>query len=223
MTEPLTPTVFDFQQILPPLGFHFPTRMTVLPLGGRKLALVSPIPIDDQTAASLAALGDVAYLVAPNLLHHLYLADAIRRYPGATVLAPPALRTKRPDLRIDATLDAPLPGELAAAVEVVRVQGMPALDEFVLFHRESRTLVVTDLVFNLVHPEGLVAHAVLSLVGCHGRLATSRAVRLLVKDRPAAAASLERILLLPSQTLVMAHGEVVRAGAGKALAQAFRW
>src|SRR5262245_57597066 len=120
--------VFDFAQVLP-LGFRFPARMTVLPLGGGQLALVSPILIDDACAAALARLGQVRYLIAPNLLHHLYLPAAHQRYPEAQVLAPAGLARKRPELRIDATLDAALdrglPPELTAAVDVIALGGAP--------------------------------------------------------------------------------------------------
>jgi hypothetical protein len=219
---PETLPLFDHAQILK-FGFRFSTRMTVLPLGSRQLALVSPVPIDAARAAAVEALGDVAFLIAPNLLHHLYLADAVRRYPNALVLAPPGLRAKRPDLRVDGSLADPLPAELAAAVDVVRIEGAPRVDEFAIHHRATRTLVLTDLVFNVTHPRGWLAHAVLFLAGCHGRLASSRAWRLFVQDRTLTRASVARMLALPFSTLVMAHGDVVTESAVARLGQALRW
>lgn len=216
-TRPL-PT-FELAQTLP-YGFHFPTRMTVLPLEGNALALVSPIPIEDAAAQRLAALGEVRYLVAPNLMHHLYLEAAARRFPQARVVAPAGLSRKRPGLRIDHPLEGPLPDALAAAIDVVPLRGAPAIDEFAFYHRASRTLVVTDLVFNIIRPHGLVAHSVLRLVGCHGRLASSRMWRYFTKDRAAMRASLERLLALPFDALIMAHGEPVRSGAQPVLAAA---
>lgn len=214
--------VFDLAQVLPG-GFRFPARMTVLPLAGDGLALLSPIPIDDALAARLSELGQVRYLIAPNLLHHLYLPAASARYPQATVLAPAALRRKRPELRIDRELEAGLPPELSEALDVVRVDGAPSVDEHVFFHRATRSLVVTDLVFNMRRPEGWLAHTMLFCVGCHGRLAQSRAWRLFIKDRRAASASVERILALPAETLIMAHGDVEPHDAQRALASALRW
>lgn len=219
--------VFDYDQVLP-LGFRFPARMSVLPLEPGKLALVSPIPIDDAGAAAIAELGRVEFLIAPNLLHHLYLDAAVRRYPHARVLAPRRLQKKKPALRIDAAIDVgtpepTLPVELAAAVDVVPVGGVPGMDELVFFHRATRTLVVTDLVFHVTQPRGWLAHLTLFLSGCHRRLASSRALRLLVKDRAAARASVERILALPFETLVMAHGEVIEVDARARLERALAW
>lgn len=216
-------TTFDYDQRLPGLGFRLPARMTVLPLADGKLALVSPVPMDDALAAQVAALGEVAYLIAPNLLHHLYLGAASARFPAARVLAPSALRGKRPDLRIDGALERDVPAELSDFVEVLRLDGAPSLDEFALYHRVARALVVTDLVFNVTRPRGFVAHLVLRLVGCHGRLATSRAARLLFRDRAAALKSAQRLLSLPFETLVMAHGDIVTEDARARLSAALSW
>ena len=221
-----TLAVFELAQTLPG-RLHLPARMTVLPLSHGGLALVSPIPIDDTLAQKLETLGEVRFLIAPNLLHHLYLGAASERYPRATVLAPPGLRNKRPDLRIDLTLRDELVPALTESVDVHRIEGAPTMDEFVFFHRATRSLVVTDLVFNVQRPEGWLAHFVLYLVGCHGRFAQSRTWRLLVKDRAAASRALERVLALPFETLIMAHGDIVHSDgqqdARALLADALRW
>jgi hypothetical protein len=221
MSEASLP-VFDFAQVLP-LGFRFPARMTVLPLGGGQLALVSPIPIDDGMAAAIARLGQVRYLIAPNLLHHLYLPAASQRYPQARVLAPAGLARKRPELRIDGTLAEPLPAELAAAVDVLALAGAPDIGEYAFYHRAARTLVLTDLVFHVREPQGWLAHLVLWLGGSHGRLAASRFWRAKIKDRAAFAASAQSLLQRPFETLVMAHGEIISEQARPRLAAALSW
>jgi hypothetical protein len=213
---------FDLPQRLPG-GFHFPSRMTVLPLTGRAIALVSPIPFDEDLAGKVAALGEVKLLIAPNLLHHLYLADALALWPGASVLAPGALRNKRPDLRIDRALEEGLPAEFAGSVRVLRIDGAPKVDEFVFFHEGTRTLVVSDLVFNVTKPKGFVANVALFVVGCHGRFAQSRAWRFFVRDRAAAAVSARALLAMHPESLIMAHGDVVASRACERLEQALAW
>ncbi|HEX6240133.1 MAG TPA: hypothetical protein VFZ61_04545, partial [Polyangiales bacterium] len=81
MATPNTLPNFEFHQRLPG-NFQLPARMSVLPLRDGTLALVSPIPIDDALAAQLDRLGPVSLLIAPNLLHHLYLGAASQRYPS---------------------------------------------------------------------------------------------------------------------------------------------
>lgn len=213
---------FDLDQRLPG-GFRFPARMSAIPTRAGT-ALVSPIPLDDAIVSALGGLPEVRFLIAPNALHHLYLGPASERFPDATVLAPRALRAKRPDLRIDRDLEDGLPQDLASEITAVPFDGAPALAETAFFHADSRTLVVTDLVFNVVRPQGFVAHVVLTLVGCHGRLAQSRALRFgMVKDRVAAKRSAEALLALPFERLVMAHGDVVERGGRGALASALAW
>jgi hypothetical protein len=206
-----------------PGGFHFPARMTAIQLGAGELALISPIPIDDALAQRIAQLGRVRYLLAPNLHHHLYLGAASARYPEAVLLAPPGLAGKRPELRIHGTLDRELPAALRGALELIRLEGAPAVDEYAFFHRATGTLVVTDLLFNVVRPHGFWAHLILWLTGCHGCLAATRTWRLLVKDRAALGRSLQRLLELPLRTLVMAHGEIVRDNAHARLREALRY
>jgi hypothetical protein len=139
------------------------------------------------------------------------------------VLAPRGLAAKRPDLRIDAALEDGLPSELAATVRALKIDGAPTVDEFVFFHQPSRTLVVTDLVFHLTAPRGFVAHVVLWLVGCHGKLAQSRAWRLFVKDRAGAARSARALLAWSFDTAVVAHGEILEVDAHDRLARALAW
>jgi hypothetical protein len=111
---------------------------------------------------------------------------------------------------------------LRRALEVIHLEGAPGVDEYAFFHRATGTLVVTDLVFNVVHPHGFWAHLILWITGCHGRLAATRSWRFLVKDRAALGRSLQRLLELPLRTLVMAHGEIVQDDAQERLRQALR-
>jgi hypothetical protein len=196
--------------------------MTVLPLAAGEVALVSPIAIDEPMAEAIRALGEVRFIIAPNLLHHLYVADAMARFPEATLLAPRGLASKRADLLVSGALDDPFPAGIAEHVEVVRLEGAPVVDEFVLFHAASGTLVVTDLVFNVLDPKGFVTNLVLLLVGCRGRLGVSRAWWHFVKDRAAMRASLARVMALPFTRVVVAHGENLDADAKPRLEEALR-
>jgi hypothetical protein len=202
------------------MGFCLPARMSVLPLNEHELALVSPVPFGDGCAEALAEQGEVTHIIAPNLWHHRYLDYAIRRYPDAVLWGPAGLAKKRPELRLDASLEEVAEEALGPDVRILPIEGIPALSEFAFFHQPSRTLVLTDLVFHMLQPEGFVAKLILTLMGTRGRLAVSRALRLLIKDRPAVTASVERLLELPIETVVMAHGEILRDRAVQALGAA---
>ena len=204
-----------------PAGVRMPIRMTVLDVGGGELLLHSPIAIDDGLRNRIAGLGQVRHVLAPNLLHHLYAGPALAMFPGSRLYAPPGLAEKCPELEVHRTLDGAALPELDGALEVELVRGVPKLNEVAVLHRVSGTLLVADLVFNVLEPRGLGAHLLFLSVGCHGRLAQSRAFRFMTRDRAAARQSARRILSWRFERLIPAHGEVVpedaRARLGLAL------
>ncbi|MCK6507946.1 DUF4336 domain-containing protein [Myxococcota bacterium] len=222
MLQPLAPDLWAVpNDVFMPGGVHFPGRMVVIRLRGGDadggLVLVSPVPIDDGLAAELAALGPVRFVVAPNRFHHLFLVAAAQRYPDAQVLVVPGLAEKKPDLGPSQVLGDQVPAAWKGQLQAVPVDGAPAMSEVVLLHVASRTLVVTDLVFHLHQWKGWQTSLVLWMVGCHKKLAQSRSLRIMTKDRAAAGASARRILALDFDRLVMAHGDVVETGGKEAL------
>jgi hypothetical protein len=105
----------------------------------------------------------------------------------------------------------------------LRIEGAPKVDEFVFFHERTRTLVVSDLVFNVIQPKGVIANVALLAGGCRGRLAQSRAWRFFVRNRTAAAASARALLATRPEALVVAHGDLVETGAHEKLERALAW
>lgn len=224
MLEPIVEGLWhdQFDLVVPP-GLHMRGRMVVARLADGRLWIWSPIPIDAELARRIEALGEVGHIVAPNALHHLHFAAAAARFPRAERWIAPALVRKRPDLASCRTLaDAP-PAAWAADLDQLRVEGEPKLDEVVFLHRASKTLIVTDLVFNVLEYRGWFSGLVFRMVGAHRRLAQSRAMRMLVRDRAAAAASVRRILAWDFERIVMAHGEIVDHDARPRLSEALRW
>ncbi len=197
-------------------GAHLPVRMTAIRLHDGSLLLHSPSAIDDALAQQLERIGPVNHLVAPNLLHHLHVAAAQRRYPLATLYAPEALPSKNPRIR----LDVPLPHaaeRLAPDLDCLPLRGAPQLDEWVFHHRASRTLLVTDLVFHVRESQGWLTPWILRGAGTYRRLAVSRILQRLVVDRDAFLESLGPILQLDCERLLMAHGDGIETHAMAAL------
>lgn len=206
-----------------PGGVRLPARMTVIRLPSRELLVHSPIPADGALAAEIAALGPVAHVVAPCLLHHLFVAGWRERHPAARFHAAPGLADKRPDLRFDETLSEQAPLAWRGVVDQLVVRGQPRLNEVVFLHRPTRTLLVSDLVFNVARPRPLATELVLRLMGTHRGLAMSRLWRRFTRDRAAARASIETIVGWDFDRLVMGHGEPVLQGARPAFTAAVAW
>ncbi len=189
-------------------GVRMPISSTVFRLPDRTLLLYSPGDIDEIQAKELAVLGEVAHIVAPSLLHHLYVGHAAKRWPQAKLHGAPGLAAKRPDIRFDCVLGRDPDPAWGDAIDIEIVGGAPSLNEAVLFHRPSGTLSVADFIFNITKPANLATRFVLAMTGTGGReLRQSRLWRLAVRDRPAARTSIDRILGWPIAHILPVHGE----------------
>ena len=93
------------------VGLEIGARMTVVRLPGGELLIHSPIAATEDLVGEVKALGSVAYLVAPNRFHHLFVAEWLEACPEASIYVAPGLDEKRPDLEISGVLtDEPEPG-----------------------------------------------------------------------------------------------------------------
>jgi len=204
-------------------GVEVGARMTVIRLPGGELLLHSPIAAVPELVAEVAALGRVAYLVAPNRFHHLYVGQWKQACPEASVFVAPGLDTKRSDLEIAGVLgDEPEAG-WAETVDQVLVAGVPLANEVVFFHRPSATLVATDLAFNIGPRSPWFTRLFFRLGGAYGHVTPTLLERLLVRDRAAFRPCLERILEWPFERVVVAHGEVSQQGGREEFIRGYRW
>jgi hypothetical protein len=203
-----------------PGGVVLPIRMTVVKTSSGDLLLHSPVALSDPWADAVEDLGSVRWIVAPNLYHHVYAKPALERFSNARLLAAPGLDQKRPDLSGGLELSERLPDELAGDFEMILVGGAPKVNELVLFHRSSASVILSDLVFNVHKAPNFMAGILLTLFGTRGRFAKSRMWRMLVKDAEAHTDSLERICAWPTQRVIVGHGEIVEQDASTQLSAA---
>lgn len=219
---PLAPDLWHAEdQLRMPGGLAFPIRMVVARLPDGTLWLHSPIPVDDDLAASIDALGPVGVIVAPNAMHSLYLADAAARWPDARVWGAPKLADTKPDLPIVHRLEGTPPWH--DTLRPLHIDGAPIVDEHVFLHVPSGTLICTDLIFHMQQVANWRTKALLWIVGAWRRATASRSWILFTRDKGAVSASLQRLLVLPVTRVVMAHGAVIEDDAQQRLADAVGW
>ena len=204
-------------------GLPVGARMTVIRLDDGRLLLHSPLPLDDALRAEIDALGNVAYAVAPNRLHHLYAGDVVRAYPEARLWVAPGLPEKRPDLVHQAVLDDDAPAEWRGELEQAFFRGRPYENEVAFFHRASGTLVLCDLAFNFGPRDALPTRVLMKLLRSYGKLGPSKLDPLLIRDRALARASLERILSWDFDRVIVAHGEVQESGGYALIRDGYAW
>ncbi len=205
------------------LGIELGARMTVVRLPDGALLLHSPIRADAPLVREVEALGAIAHLVAPNRMHHLFIAEWKQALRAATIHAAPGLDRKRPDLEIDGMLGEEADPAWASVLDQVVMRGAPFLSEVVFFHRPSATLILTDLAFNIGSSAPGLTQAFFRLAGTHGRLAPPALEQLLVRDRAAFAAAREEVLAWPFERIIVAHGEVCERGGREQLREGYDW
>ncbi len=80
-------------------------------------------------------------------------------------------------------------------IEMLQLQGVPKVNEVVFFHKSTRSLVTTDLVFNIQKPKGWAAFIVLGLAGTYKKFGISRILLNIVKDQSAFLGPIKEIKL----------------------------
>jgi hypothetical protein len=129
----------------------FPTRMTVVRLSNGELWLHSPIAPADDLAESVAALGPVRYLIAPNWIHYAWIPDWQQKFPDAVTWGSPGVLARARDrgmtLHLDHELADDVPPDWAGQIDQ-RLAESHLHKEVIFFHRPTRTLILTDLIEN---------------------------------------------------------------------------
>ena len=203
-------------------GVETGTRRTGVRLADGGLFVHSPVALDRETREAVDALGPVKAVVAPSLFHHLYVGEWVRAHPNAVVCACPGLERKRRDLRWDRVLgDEPEP-EWRGELEQVFFGARSFENEVVFFHRTSRTLVCADTLFNLARHPSALTRAVAFLIGNRAPGATYFE-RVLIRDRAAARAQIDRMLAWKPDRIVLAHGDLVDRDGTEVLRRAYAW
>ncbi len=191
-------------------GLTLLTRMTVI-RRGRKLWVHSPLP-GPKWYEGIRKLGDVTMLVAPSCHHSLFIADAKRQFPSAVLAAPSQLMRARPELAVDRALTTNADPHEAwpSGVVTIPVLGAPTMSEHLFYDSQSRSLIVTDLVFDNARGSNWITRRLLGLFAPTGRPVRSKEWDWwLIKDRAAFANSLSTLSTLAIDRIVGAHGRIM--------------
>lgn len=209
------PDIHTFEAPQRFFGLQIGCRMTVINIDG-DLLLHSPIDVDPSV---LAPLGTPRWLLAPNKLHHLYAGPWIER--GLESWAAPGLPEKRPDLAFDHVVEERC-SPFGDAVELIPLRCLEMSNEVVVFHRPSRTLVVTDLAFHFTPEDPWLTRAVMWCSATYPGCRTSVIERVGMK-RDVAREEIGALLELDFDRLILSHGAIIETGGKDALRGAYHW
>lgn len=210
-------------------GIPLPLRMTVLRLSGGELLLHSPVPYHPGLQRAVESLGRIGHLVAPSIGHWLFLKDWQAACPNAITWAVPGLedrsQVRRSGLAIDAELSDRPPRVWANEIDQVLVAG-PVFKEICLFHRPSRTLLLTDLIINLegdllpVFARPLAR--LLGIVAPEGRAPLYLRLLLRLNHRDTVRAA-QRLVAFNPERVIFAHGQWFDRDAAGELRRSLAW
>jgi len=215
--NPLTNNIWELSRPLKAPGLRVGHRMTVVRLRNGELWIHSPVQFDQSLAKELRTLGAPRHFVAPSVFHDLYWKEWFANFRDAIFYRAPGLKENPREFRFNRTLDPDIREVWENELPKFLIRGMPKINEFVFLHAATRTLIVTDLVFNFdVAQQNLFGRLFLKLNGIYGRVGCSRLFRHFIKDRAAFRQSIAEILALDFDRLVLSHGANVDTN-GKAV------
>ncbi|PCJ72047.1 MAG: hypothetical protein COA62_05720 [Rhodobiaceae bacterium] len=209
-----------------PLKFHglpFGTRMTVVKLTDGSLFVHSPVALTTKLKTEIHKLGDVAHIISPNKLHHLYMGEWQTAYPAAKIYASPGLRKKRRDLKFsDDLTDTPDPA-WADDLDQLIFGGSFVMKEVVFFHRASRTLLIADLMEYFCSDTPFLLRQLTRLAGMYGRPIMPPDWRMTFWRRKTARTALARMLSWHPEQIILAHGKMIESEGEETLRRSFSW
>jgi hypothetical protein len=211
-------------------GLEVGTRMTIIRLSTGDLVAISPIKIDRETIEQIALLGQIKYIIAPNLYHHLFITEFQSIYPDAQLWATSTLADKKPDL----VIDRPLVDRRNSifdeidylffdGFQTLDLNGYTPLDEYVFYHRTSRTLILTDTAVYFDDRFVPMTQLVARLMGGYKLLRPSPLEKLATRDKIAVKKSVDLVLEWDFDRVIMAHGSIVETGGKKQFKSGYDW
>jgi hypothetical protein len=202
-----------------------PTRMTVAKLADGKLWLHSPVAYTTVLDQALRRLGCVSALIAPNSYHYAHVKAWAEMHGEAGVFASPDVLQKI-DIPGCSALGTEPSGSWAHDIEQVSID-LGSFKETVFFHRESRTLIVTDLMqtFEGARVRSFPIRLLLKAGGATGPNARpSIEIRLAARGhRDALRAGVARMIAWNPQRIILSHGPCIHTDAVAEIERAFSW
>jgi hypothetical protein len=214
-------------QIVAGLKLPFPTRMMIVRLPDGALWVHSPTEPIDALIDNVRELGPVRCLVAPSSIHYWWVPDWKAQFPDAEVFAVVNLeRWAKRKFPSHQKLGETPPSAWMGAIDQVVVAG-DVVTEVEFFHRDSRTLILTDLIENFepgrVHSpflRGLLRVA--GIADPNGKTPIDMQLSFL-RQRKAVRAAVEQMIAWNPARVIMAHGRWYDGNAVAELRRAFRW
>ncbi len=195
------------------LGADLRRNVTLIRLRSGKIVIHSTAPFSPDDVTTIRTLGEPGWLLDGILRHDTHAKDGRSAFPEIPYLAPEGFSEV---VGFATATIVPPPIEWDGELLALEIQGAPEARDTALYHIPSRTLILTELVFNFGSDEPIWTELLLRVaVGAKHHPGMSRPVKAGVKDEAAFQSSLATILGWDFDRVIVGHGDVIEQG-GKA-------
>ncbi|MBS1970575.1 MAG: DUF4336 domain-containing protein [Bdellovibrionales bacterium] len=197
-----------------PAGMKMAIRSTIIALDANNLMVISPIEPTPKLVEAISDIGMVKYIVAPNGMHHLYVNKFAANFPEAEIWGPADLHAKRNDIQFSGVLDTQevMPWDHYVEMHSLKARA-PMFEEFLFFHPKTKTLIVTDMMFNFHHFDNWLMKLIAKINGGYNRLAMTRIGKMYFNNKESLKSAVRQILDWKPDNLIVAHGDIIQGGA----------
>ena len=223
MFRVLTPDLFVVEQPFGFMGLDMGARMTVVRRKNGDLWAYAPFHLEADEETALKAQGKVTDIVVPNTFHTTQVGQFARRFPDATVWALPEVEKKLSGVPHQ-TLEV-LPDGWNEDFDSLLFDGAKGFREWIVCHRASQTLLLTDVGFHLPRQTKPVGRVVSRLNDIGRRFGPSRFERNLMRfgDQVRERAQIETIAGWSFERILPGHGFPIERDAKKQFRAAYRF
>jgi hypothetical protein len=193
-------------------GMSLKRVMTIVRHSDGCLIFHSPIILDDPSIQEVENWGTPAFLLIPSGYHRMDSPAYKKRYPSLRVFAPKGSRNKIEEvISVEGTYDEFPKG---GATELTTLPGVGDTEGLMLVHSsDGVTVVLNDVVMNMDRKQDLLGYLFTTVLGSAPGPRVSRLSKLLVvKDKLALRAELERLSSLPNLVRLIVSHEKIATG-----------
>jgi hypothetical protein len=201
--------------------------MTVVRLSNGDLFLHSPIKFEQTLANELQRMGKIRHLVSPNQFHYAHIGEWAKAFPDAVTWASPLVRKRARARHVDVHFARDLglcsPHEWSQDIEQALFPG-GYFKEFIFFHKQSKTLILTDTIINIelekLNEPWRTLTRLAGMYHPHGQIFFGMRLPLLLQKGKLEAV-IRKICEWQPQRILLSHGRCFDAGAEEAIRRIF--
>jgi hypothetical protein len=189
------------------LGADLRRNVTLVRLRSGKLLIHSTAPFLAEDVAAIHALGEPGWLLDGILRHDTFAKEGREAFPNIPYLAPQGFSDA---VGFPTQLIIPPPREWDGELQALEIQGAPEARDTALLHGPSRTLILTELVFNFGDDQPLWTELLLRVaIGGEHHPGMARPFKAGIKDAASFKASVATILSWDFDRVIVGHGDVI--------------